>query len=524
MKQVLTKSMLSIDQKTVSTGMLSLVAREMAEMRYKLKEFDKCLSQLKCIPESNRTVGDWRMLALCHKEHGNISESAACYRQVLKLCPDAVEAFSAINIADGTSTCPAPHLPPGSSKLDMIAKAYESARAEMYQLNYQKAIRYFKAIVKQHPSNARVVALIGTCYFQLGQMENAMAFYLRARKINPKLMSEMDKYANLLQLQGHSDILQRLSDELLRIDYDKPEGWIAAARYFQLKGELKDALAMIWKAQALNVSHAEAYYAEGNIHMQLEQSLEALESFRQAHIISRDAKTYKGLLESYILLSRYKDALVLAKDVVDLMPKNAGALTMVGLVLSHSPDSYDKAVRILKSALEIDIRCSDAVAALASLYVSNEHLDKAISLIESSLPYNDTDVMHTRFADVLTLDNQLEKATIHYKNALSINPSNERAKLGLDRVDRMMNPEDDEDDEDDDDEEEEEEEEAEDAGDVLEAELEDPFSEGIHQHDGMDLNDDELALADGPDGFDHGHDDMEPEYYDQSSFSNPSNW
>ncbi|KAJ1676769.1 Anaphase promoting complex subunit 7, partial [Spiromyces aspiralis] len=139
------------------------------------------------------------------------------------------------------------------------------------------------------------------------------------------------------------------------------------------------------------------------------------------------------ILESYILLSRYKDAFVIAKEAAELMPKNANALTMVGVVLSHSPESYDKAVAILNTALSIDPRCTDAVAALVSLYVSNDKHDEAIALLEGTLPRNNTDAMHTRLADVLTLANQLPRAVVHYNNALT--------------VDRMLHPEHDDGDE-----------------------------------------------------------------------------
>ncbi|KAJ2844546.1 hypothetical protein IWW36_005144, partial [Coemansia brasiliensis] len=67
-------------------------------------------------------------------------------------------------------------------------------------------------------------------------------------------------------------------------------------------------------------------------------------------------------------------------------------------------------------------------------------LPQAIELLEKYLPENESDDMYTRYADVLTLANELPKAAVNYTAALELNPNNERAKVGYDRVDRLMHP------------------------------------------------------------------------------------
>ncbi|KAJ1677988.1 hypothetical protein EV182_005017, partial [Spiromyces aspiralis] len=318
--QVLVRTMQTVNQESLRAELLMTMVREIAGIYFRCKDFDLCGRQLLRIPEESRTVKDWRTLGVCYRELGNLKEASRCYRRVLKLQPDVLEAFSVVNCIKGTSARPAPYLPPGSSKLDIIAKIYESACSEMYRLNYARAIQQLKSILRQHPNNARIVAMVGSCYFHLGQLDNSMVFYTRARAIDPKITENMDKYANLLQILGKSALLQRLAEDLLKHSYDRPEGWVAAARYFQLREAYRDALAMVWKAQTLDKGHSEAYCAEGSLHIQLEQPVEALEAYRRAHTISRDARTFRvmvtpmttlartGILESYILLSRYKDA------------------------------------------------------------------------------------------------------------------------------------------------------------------------------------------------------------------------
>lgn len=61
-------------------------------------------------------------------------------------------------------------------------------------------------------------------------------------------------------------------------------------------------------------------------------------------------------------------ALLTAKEALHLMRRNPKALSLVGLVLSHSPEGKEKALKAFTKALAIDPSCSDAVTALAKMY------------------------------------------------------------------------------------------------------------------------------------------------------------
>ncbi|KAJ2861178.1 Anaphase promoting complex subunit 7, partial [Coemansia erecta] len=156
--------------------------------------------------------------------------------------------------------------------------------------------------------------------------------------------------------------------------------------------------------------------------------------------LERSALTFRAVVESLVQCGRYKEAFVYAREMAELLPQHAGALAMVGMVLSHSPESSDKARRLLEAALDIDKRCAEAVGALASLHVADGRVEDAIRVVEKHLPHMQTDDMYTRYADVLTLANELPKAAVNYTAALTINPANERARAGLDRVDKLMHP------------------------------------------------------------------------------------
>ena len=62
-----------------------------------------------------------------------------------------------------------------------------------------------------------------------------------------------------------------------------------------------------------------------------------------------------------------------------------------------------------------------------------------MELLQRYIPMHDTDFMHTRLADVLTITGNYTEALDHYKQALSKDPSSERAEAGLARVQKLLN-------------------------------------------------------------------------------------
>ncbi|KAJ2358103.1 Anaphase promoting complex subunit 7 [Coemansia sp. RSA 2618] len=411
---------------------LEQMAREISDVRWELGEHDMCLAQLRQIPRSHRTVRDIARMARCAAliQNGDADE---LYAELLRRQPNAAEAYAYLS-ARGRSV-------PGfdASTYHDVA-SLTTARSLALRLEYRKAAAELQRLARRHRANAQIVAQQATCYFMLNDARKARLLYERARALDASLVQEMGTYAELLMQAGDSYAVYALGSQLLKADQTRPEGWVAMARYFLTSGKTEEALAIVWKAQALAPTHSDAYYAEGGIQMASGSAEEAAEVFLKAHELERSVLTYRGIIDAYVQCGKYKNAFLYAKELAELMPRHAGALAMVGVVLSHSPESHDKAAKLLEGALDIDSRCTEAIAALASLYVANQQLDQAIALLEKHLPENESDQMYTRYADVLTLANELPKAAVNYTVALELNPNNERAKVGYDRVDRLMHP------------------------------------------------------------------------------------
>ncbi|KAJ2223526.1 hypothetical protein GGH19_000357 [Coemansia sp. RSA 1807] len=415
----------------LSSEDLEQIVRDISDARWALGEHDLCLAQLRQIPRRHRTVRDVARMARC-AELVHSSDARDLYKELLVRQPNATEAYAFVHSRGAGAPFD------GSTRHDVAS--ITMARTMMRRLEYKAAASELQRLARRHRSNAHVVALHATCLFMLDDVRQSRILYERARALDPMLMHEMGAYSALLMQENDAHAVYALGSQLLRTDQMRPEGWTAMARFLAMTGQTQEALALVWKAQALAPSCAAAYCAEGGIQLLCECPEEAAKMYAKAHALEPTAQTYRGLITSYVQNGEHKFAYSYAKQLVELMPQNARALAAVGSVLAHSAESHAKAVRLLESALAQDPRCTDAIVALASLHVTNNRLSDAVSLLERHLVENETDDMYTRYADVLTLANELPKAAANYAVALEMNPSNERAKTGYERVDRLMHP------------------------------------------------------------------------------------
>ncbi|KAL0388751.1 UNVERIFIED_CONTAM: Anaphase-promoting complex subunit [Sesamum radiatum] len=112
-----------------------------------------------------------------------------------------------------------------------------------------------------------------------------------------------------------------------------------------------------------------------------------------------------------------------------------------------------KAKKFYESALRLEPGFLGAALALAELHVMEGRNGDAVSLLERYLKDWADDSLHVKLAQVFAATNMLQDALSHYQAALRMNPQNESAKKGLERLEKQMKgvdpdaPEEDEDNE-----------------------------------------------------------------------------
>ncbi|KAJ2835541.1 Anaphase promoting complex subunit 7 [Coemansia sp. 'formosensis'] len=405
-------------------------ARWMADMRWALGEHDLCGAQLRQIPRAHRTTRDWARMARCAAALGQDADAGEFFGEVLRTQPNAGEALAQ-----------AEHSGQQAEEGHEGVAAWARAQALIRRFDYAAAAQELRHLCKRGGIQlAALVAQQATCHAQLGDDRRARALFARAAAMDAGLFAGMGAYAAVLARGGDAAGVYALGRRLLRADSGRAEGWVAMARFLALAGRAQDALAVAWKAQALAPRLSDAWLAEAAAQAAAGAHEDAAAAALRAHALGASAMTYAAAVDALVRAGRLKDAFVYAREAAERMPRLPQALAMVGGVLAHSPESHAKAEALLRAALSADCRCAEAVGALAALLAAQARVDEAVALIEDHLPVIPTADMHARYADVLTLANQLPAAAAAYAAALDLNPDCARARAGFDRVDRLLQP------------------------------------------------------------------------------------
>ncbi|KAG4971256.1 hypothetical protein JHK85_037677 [Glycine max] len=277
--------------------------------------------------------------------------------------------------------------------------------------------------------------------------------WLQARSIDPYIVTYMDEYAMLLKLKSDYPKLNKLVHDLLNIDPARPEVFVALSVLWERKDEKK----------------ALQYAEQGNLLLTMKRAEAAVPAFRAAQELRPDIRSYQGLVHTYLALSKIKEALYASREAMKAMPQSAKALKLVGDVHASNSSGREKAKKFYESALRLEPGYLGAALALAELHVIEGRNGDAVSLLERYLKDWADDSLHVKLAQVFAATNMLQEALSHYQAALRLisilivedihvmyvcvhdftmpltfcingrlNPQNEAAKRGLERLEKQM--------------------------------------------------------------------------------------
>lgn len=286
----------------------------------------------------------------------------------------------------------------------------------------------------------------------IGKTDEAIINFEKVRSIDPYVVTYMDEYAMLLKIKSDFSKLNKLVHDLLSIDPTRPEVFVALSVLWERKEE-RGALSYAEKSIRIDERHIPGYIMKGNLFLAMNRPEAAVIAFRGAQELRPDLRSYQGLVRSYLALAKVKEALYAAREAMKAMPQSAKAIKLVGDVHASNPGGREKAKKFYESALRLEPGYLGAGLALAELHVIEGRNGDAVSLLERYLKDWADDSLHVKLAQVFAATNMLQEALSHYQAALRINPQNEAAKKGLERLEKQMKgvdpdaPEEDEDNE-----------------------------------------------------------------------------
>jgi len=383
-------------------------------------------------------------------------------------------------------------------------KEYAQAHSALHRNQLPSSLQHFSQLSSQFPHHPYLILQKAHVQQEMGHILAAEQNYQRVRSLDSHWMEGMDRYAHLLfQLRmsrknafvlqqggfihyqfschagrdkmdndavtcGVEDELGQLAADLLDIDDKKPEPWVCLSLYHLARDDHDKSIAFVDKAISINQQHSYAHYLRGSIFLASHRPDHAVVSFFRANDLQRDIPSYEGLVESYLAAEKFKEAICTAKEAISSAPRDARAITLVGLALSQAPASQqngegkERAKRALKRALSLDPGAPRPLFALVDLHASEGNFDACVKLLREAMDggRNDAsesssaspatmghtvtwnkehaDVIQSKLAEIYTLSEKYSEALECYHVAISMNPHNGMAVQGLERLEKIM--------------------------------------------------------------------------------------
>ncbi|XP_066365751.1 anaphase-promoting complex subunit 7-like isoform X2 [Miscanthus floridulus] len=466
-----TRSSVSATGRSPSPNSSNLLSFNENEVKFKIAlchsalcEHREALHEMEGIPSKVRTLKMNMMLGKLYRISRNSRTAAVCYKECLRQCPyvfEAITALAEMGLSAKEFSLLFPQAPNRGGKVpgDFVDAqrwwSYVEAQCCIASHDYKGGLDIYLELMQRFPNNVHILLEIAKVEAIIGRNDEVIMNFEKARLIDPNIMTYMDEYAILLKSKSDYIKLNKLVHDMLHIDPARPETCVALAAMWERKDERK-ALTYAEKSLRVDDRHITGYIMKGNLHLSLNRPDLAVTDFRGAQELRADLRSYQGLVRAYLALSKCKEALFTAREAMKVLHQSAKALKLVGDVHAISSSGREKtsvqdqqqiiqqrillrqARKFYESAIRLEPGFLGAALALADLHVVEGRNKEAVMLLEKYLRQWADDSLHIKLAQVHAATNMLSDALSHYQSALRINPQNEAAKNGLERLEKQM--------------------------------------------------------------------------------------
>jgi Flp pilus assembly protein TadD len=246
----------------------------------------------------------------------------------------------------------------------------------------QQAIPVLEQLAHQRPSDAKLLALLGSAYELAGDKQNALDAYRKSIAANPenqdlyldyaRLLMDMDRYAEASQVvqsgiahtsDPYALSIRQGSIQMLQGSYadaqatfqsaitQHPEislGYYALAQCDLKNGRAQDAEAVLVEARAKAPADAKIDYLYGVVLSQREKSDEAIAAFKQSIALdSHAAESHYELGKLLAESGQLQSAKIEFEQAVSIAPNHANAFYQLSKIYARLGDkaSADKMAR-----------------------------------------------------------------------------------------------------------------------------------------------------------------------------------
>ncbi|EGO20998.1 hypothetical protein SERLADRAFT_452141 [Serpula lacrymans var. lacrymans S7.9] len=233
-----------------------------------------------------------------------------------------------------------------------LMRRFASATRALSMYDSRKCLLELEKLPLIHQNSPWVLAMVGRAHYERLEYASAERAFKAVRSLEPFRMWDMEVYSTLLWHLQQNVQLSYLAQELLSINPQSPQAWIAVGNLFSLQKERSQALTCFRRAAQLDPSCAYAYTLSG--HESIDEDLDKAIGFFQSALRTdpRHYNAWYGLGTCYLRMSKIRLAEYHYRKAVEIHPNNAVLLGCVGMAVERRGDKtvalslFDQAVRL----------------------------------------------------------------------------------------------------------------------------------------------------------------------------------
>ncbi|XP_072163719.1 anaphase-promoting complex subunit 7-like [Diadema setosum] len=410
-----------------------------------LKNHREAIAVLESIPAKLREPKVNMALAKLYQKIGMERSAIYGYKEVLRQCPLALQAVLGL-LSLGVRGTEVAFLTvnsmPSSANVEWLTfwlkgHAYNTSK------EYSKAVSTFKVLETGSVlrENTDVLCCLAENHFMSGDLSTASTIYRRVHSLDPQYLRGMDIYSYILYKEKKSKELQSLSSELMEVTDKRGEPWVAMGYYClcppTIQSRFARAVYFAQKAYPLKGGKVQALLLKGKGLLEMNKVPEATLHFREAvRCAPSRFEAHEGLVECYVKANRIRDAITTFTNSVKVLGNNPRTITFLASLLARDRLSMEKARTMLEKVLQQDPNYLPAIYLTVEILNEEQKYPGAIQLLRKQLEQQSTSQLHQMLGDCLSLNNEPQEALDQYSISLSMDPENDKALQGMQKVEK----------------------------------------------------------------------------------------
>ncbi|OHT02496.1 TPR Domain containing protein [Tritrichomonas foetus] len=352
--------------------------------------------------------------------------------EVLKIYPMAIELVEDLLFVGAPINDIMALIPPGMAKVYIQSLQY-SANSE-----FKKAIECFTENLTNNISLP--ICVLNQICLNAWESNQMTLFDSTASLIPNDELDIVDLRAARFKTLRKIDELNQLVSYALNSDENNANAWLAFSHLLEFSGDHQRALQSTRKALLLDRNSRRGFMRHGELRIRRTDYKKALTAFTKAHQIHEGIDSFRELVLCHCQLEEFSTAESFAIKALHLYPYESEhgtvSLTLLGIALRNRDPQ--RAVEILKKALEKAPDYADALTALIDMKLKDEDFDGAERILREFREQQQDFYYFMKLGEIYGYKREFTKAIEYVNTASRIDPANERARELLDQLESMI--------------------------------------------------------------------------------------